>query len=227
MNVAWKLASVIVHNSPLDLLSTYEEERLPVIREMLRLTTNMANKAFKSTDMSQNTWQSPLALRQLGVHCRWSGIVLDELLGGEEVVTGTSVEPEDVYGKDSVEERLRAGDRAPNAPGLTDAKGESTELFTIFKPTYHTIIVLDAAVLTYVLSLVDKYPQGSVRVIAVLPEGHSVQGAEVYSDSQGHAQRVYGVDAGVKVVIIRPDGVVGGLLKTTEGVQKYFSKIVA
>ncbi|KZV61628.1 hypothetical protein PENSPDRAFT_693241 [Peniophora sp. CONT] len=227
MNIAWKLASVIKHNSPLSLLSTYEEERLPVIREMLRITTDMADKAFKTTDMSTAVWQRPLALRQLGVHCRWSGIVRDEVREGELVVTGTSVEPEDVYGSNT-SQRLHAGDRAPDAPGLVDIKtGESTELFNIFKPTYHTIIVLDAAALKDVLVLSEGYPEGSVRVVAALPDGHGVQDAGVYTDSQGHAQRAYGVEAGVKIATVRPDGVVGGLLKGTDGIQQYFTKIFA
>ena len=226
MNVSWKLASIIKHNSPLTLLSTYEEERLPVIREMLRLTTDMASKAFKNTDMSTAQWQRPLSLRQLGVHCRWSGIVLDELQGDGDVVTGTSVEPEDVYGKDTAE-RLRAGDRAPDAPGLVDGEGKSMQLFDIFKPTYHTVVVLDATTLKDVSALTAKYPQGSVRVVAALLEGHGVESTDVYTDSQGHAQRAYGAQAGVRVVIVRPDGVVGGLLKGVEGAQKYFSKIFA
>ena len=48
---------------------------------------------------------------------------------------------------------------------------------------------------------------------------------EVYVDSKGHACRAYGVAFGVKVVVIRPDGVVGGLLKGADGVKRYFAKI--
>ncbi|VDB88577.1 unnamed protein product [Peniophora sp. CBMAI 1063] len=225
MNLAWKLAFTLKHSSPLTLLSTYEEERLPVLREMLRMTNSMASKAFKSTDMSKAAWQRPPALRQLGVHCRWSSVVFDELLeGGAGDVEGTSVEPEDVYGKDK-SERLRAGDRAPDAPGLVDGQGKSTELFDILKPTYHTVVVLDKSILRAVAAVAAGYPKGSVRVIAALPEGHGVAGVDVYTDSQGHAQRAYGVEAGVKVAVIRPDGVVGGLLKGSGGLQKYFSKI--
>lgn len=152
--------------------------------------------------------------------------MLDEFVEGAKSVTGTNVEPEDVYGKNT-SERLRAGDRAPNAPGLVDNVGKSTELFDIFKPTYHTVLVLDAAILQDVLALASTYPKSGVRVVAALPEGHGAteQDESVYTDSQGHAQRAYGVEAGVKVAIVRPDGVVGGLLKGAEGVSKYFSKI--
>lgn len=232
MNVAWKLASVVKGISPLSLLDSYEEERMPVIREMLRLTTTLADKTFKTNDASTEGWRRPAALRQLGVSYRWSSIVRDELREGEQSeMASTVVEPEDVYGQNP-QNRLHAGDRAPDAPELVSVKtGESTELFKLFKPTRHTVLVLDAAVVKDVVARASTYPEGSVRVVVVLPRGQDTREADpnldFYADTQGHAHRTYGAAAGAEIAIVRPDGVVGGLLKGVDGVEKYFAKIFA
>ncbi|KZV66434.1 hypothetical protein PENSPDRAFT_92107 [Peniophora sp. CONT] len=227
MNVTWRLASIVKGLSPLSLLDTYEQERIPVIREMLKMTSNLAQLVFKAGDDS--AWNRPLSGRQLGVHYRWSSIVLDELREGEGelVLESTNIEPEDVYGSDTPG-RLHAGDRAPDAPDLVHAEtGEETKLFELFKPIYHTILVLDPAVLDDVLAVTGKYPDGSINVVVIAPQDSQTSSAkvEVYTDTRGHAHRAYSAGLGVKVVVVRPDGVVGGLLKGSEGVKKYFDKI--
>ncbi|VDC06645.1 unnamed protein product [Peniophora sp. CBMAI 1063] len=126
MNISWKLTSVIKGCSPLTLLDTYEEERMPVIREMLRMTTDIADRTFKLNDPT--AFSRPLALRQLGVHYRWSSIIIDDLREGDLILESTSVEPEDVYGNETPD-RLHAGDRAPDAPELVNVKtSEDTQL---------------------------------------------------------------------------------------------------
>ena len=84
MNVTWRLASIVKGLSPMSLLDTYEQERIPVIREMLRMTSNLAQLVFKEGDEAGGAWHRPLSGRQLGVHYRWSSIVLDELKGEGE-----------------------------------------------------------------------------------------------------------------------------------------------
>ncbi|KZV73415.1 hypothetical protein PENSPDRAFT_297016 [Peniophora sp. CONT] len=227
MNMSWKLALVVKGLSQLSLLQSYEEERMPVIREMLRMTTNLADKTFKDEDSS--AWERPLALRQLGVHYRWSSIVIDELREGELVLKSTNIEPEDVYGVDKPN-RLHAGDRAPDAPELVNIKtGESTQLFQLLKPTHHTIVVFDPAEAEVVLALIGVYPEGSVRAIVIAPAADREVNVEVdvYTDTQEHAHRAYSAGLGVKVAIIRPDGVVGALLRECEGIKQYFAKVFA
>ncbi|VDC02666.1 unnamed protein product [Peniophora sp. CBMAI 1063] len=227
MNVTWRLASIVKGLSPLSLLDSYDEERIPVIREMLRMTSNLAQLVFKAGD--DNAWHRPLSGRQLGVHYRWSSIVLDELREGEGelVLESTNIEPEDVYGSDTPD-RIHAGDRAPDAPALVHRQtGEETRLFDILKPIHHTIIVLAPVVLNDVLAAIAKYKEGSIHIIAVVTEADQTPSAEVdlYTDTHGHAHRAYSAALGVKIVVVRPDGVVGGLLKGAEGVIKYFDKV--
>ncbi|KZV73414.1 hypothetical protein PENSPDRAFT_682895 [Peniophora sp. CONT] len=228
MNLSWKLASVVKGLSPLSLLDTYEEERMPVIREMLRMTTDLADRTFKHND--QTAFNRHFSLRQLGVHYRWSSIVVDDLREGSLVVESTSVEPEDVYGSETPD-RLHAGDRAPDAPELVNVKASgSTQLFDLLKPTHHTVLVFDPASINDVLTLVSSYPEGAVRIIDILLKGKQQEAKETlgsYVDTKGHAHRAYGSASGVQVVIIRPDGVVGGLLKSAAGIRNYFAKIFA
>ena len=114
----------------MSLLDTYEQERIPVIREMLRMTSNLAQLVFKVGDDS--AWNRPLSGRQLGVHYRWSSIVLDELREGEGelVLESTSIEPEDVYGSESTGGRIHAGDRAPDAAGVGTKKAHPGNVFS-------------------------------------------------------------------------------------------------
>ncbi|KAI0032218.1 FAD binding domain-containing protein [Vararia minispora EC-137] len=226
VNLGWKLALVCKGRSVTSLLETYNEERQPVIREMLNLTVSIFNKNVEGRRKDVES-ERPSSVRQLGVNYRWSSIVLDELLTGE-LVLDSALEPTSAYGSDSPV-RLRAGDRAPDANALVDSKtGVQTRLFEIFKVIHHTVIVFDLALATGVSKIVAGYPGDAIRTVIVQPTGENAAAVSgVLVDTMGHAARAYDVDTGVKVVVIRPDGVVGALLKTNSGVEKYFSKIFA
>lgn len=231
MNLAWKLALVVKGLAPPALLDSYHAERAPVVREMLNVTHALADKTFK-TENDNTAWSRPVALRQLGVHYRWSSIVLDELSekGGAGEIKSTTIEPEDVYGAGS-DGRLHAGDRAPDAPGLRYPRsGAETKLFDIFNPARHSVLVLDPLLADDVAEAVGKYASGVVQTIVVHPKGsqdvavlRSVNAVLV--DGEGHAHRAYVAEAGVAIAVVRPDGVVGALLKGPDGVGKYFSNI--
>jgi hypothetical protein len=124
--------------------------------------------------------------------------------------------------------RLHAGDRAPEAPGLADVKtGEQTTLFDIFQPTQQTVIVFDPALAEAIRA---KCPKVAVRTIVVTSAFTSANAmaqadGEVFMDSEGHAALAYCVKEGVKAAIVRPDGIVGGLLKSAERVDTYFVKV--
>ncbi|VDC02127.1 unnamed protein product [Peniophora sp. CBMAI 1063] len=230
MNLAWKLALAVKGLAPPSLLDSYHAERAPVVRAMLNVTHALADKTFKSND--NEAWNRPVALRQLGVHYRWSTIVRDELTGDEDVgeAHGTTIEPEDVYGAGPG--RLHAGDRAPDAPALRDARtGIETKLFNIFNPTRHTILVLDPSLANDVAAAVAKYPPGIVQTIVIHPQDTQKAApvsnvSAVLVDNEGHAHRAYGAEAGAAIAVVRPDGVVGALLKSADGVAKYFSSIL-
>ena len=116
------------------LLDSYDSERLPVIAEMLNITTGILKRIHGSGGLEQVMHRGQ-KLNMLGVNYRWSSIVIDEV---------TKAEPVSAY-RILDESTLVAGDRAPDAPGLSVVKAgaQVTEprLFDLFKATYHTVLV--------------------------------------------------------------------------------------
>ncbi len=102
---------------------------------MLDKTTDLHNKTFAGGAASTEGWRRGPELYQFGVNYRGSPIVVDE--------EGT---PESVDPYRSGEGgTLRGGDRAPDAPGLVSSQGEKTQLFNIFRTSYHTVLIFPGA----------------------------------------------------------------------------------
>jgi hypothetical protein len=221
MNLAWKLALATKRRAAAALLDSYDAERQPVIREMLNFTNTIFASNLSSMATGAAWQQRPLSVRQLGVHCRWSPVVFDELQTDELVLSSALSVYADGADQDG---RLHAGDRAPEAPGLIDAQsGERTSVFALFSPARHTTLIFDPALAPAVAS---AFPQDAVRVVVVLPPGSAFQGTgEAYTDAEGHAAHFYGVEHDVKAAIVRPDGYVGALVKSAEGVKAFCEKV--
>ncbi|TFK47960.1 monooxygenase [Heliocybe sulcata] len=238
-NLGWKLALVCKGLSPLKLLTTYTEERLPVIQEMLQVTTKLLNKTV-GQGVDQSAWKRGGALNQLGVNYRWSSIVLDERTSVKEVAQTVQAAYGQVVAGDGVEV-IRAGDRAPDAPGLISRFPKSssehpTSLFQIFKPTFHTALIFTrhpekAAAIAQFLQ--QALPPNSVYAVAIAP-GTSGYGPHVhfeavdsaFIDVHGYAYKHYGVESEeMTVVLVRPDGVVGAVVSSTDGLERYFQNI--
>jgi len=230
-NLAWKLALVCKSLSPSTLLSSYSHERLPVIAEMLNITTKIFKKSVQSEG---GAWQRGGKLLQLGVNYRGSDIVVDETDGdvGEIKV--------DSY---SVDGFLRGGDRAPDGPALGNLKSADetpTRLFDIFKPQYHTVLVFvnrDAIEQCRpILQALRIYPTAMMRSIIIHPQGTERSNISpsddltdfILEDCEGHAYKGYDVSRHAKAVvtyIVRPDGVIGGIVHSVEGLKRYFGGI--
>ncbi|KAF8895555.1 FAD binding domain-containing protein [Infundibulicybe gibba] len=232
-NLGWKLALVIKGLSPKTLLDTYTEERIPVIAEMLGETTEILNRTMQKDDTA---WRRDGPLTQLNVNYRWSSIVVDEQ-------AKSSAEEEkkvDPYGNHT-DGRLRAGDRAPDAPGLTQCKPANSapaRLFDFLNPKYHTVLLFstDDDQHADTLAFLLRYPRNAVRSIVISRAGLTQANPEmpecidfVLEDSAGNVydRKAYGaaIAQGCSIAIIRPDGVVGAFVKGVQGVQRYFSNI--
>lgn len=133
------------------LLDTYHEERLPVIAEVLKKTTTLLDKTFEAKlKTAESGFSRSRSLLQLGVNYRWSSIVVEEELHGQQTATAGGGSEEDIdhplidpYNPKG-DGKLHTGDRAPDAPGLVNVTtNESTSLFRIFGYTYHTVLLLD------------------------------------------------------------------------------------
>ncbi|KAG1745464.1 FAD binding domain-containing protein [Suillus paluster] len=225
-NLGWKLALVEKGLADKSLLETYTAERLPVISEMLEMTTTILNQTIATGDPTRQ--RTPI-LTMLGINCRSSSIVLDEF------VTPGEGKPIQAYGVLD-EGHLEAGDRAPEAPNMVQVgRGESDvkTLFGLYRPWYHTVLVFVPSLsdATPILSALEACDKGLVRLAVVLPSLAPVTPVAspadvVLVDQEGHAHSAYLVEANqTKVFVIRPDGVIGAIVHGAEGVKKYFSKI--
>ena len=225
-NLGWKLALVEKGLAGMSLLETYNAERLPVISEMLDMTTAILNHAMKTGNTANQ--RSPIVF-MLGIHCRFSSIVLDEF--------ATQVERKSINAYGVLDENhLEAGDRAPDAPKLLHVQtGESDvrTLFGIYRPWYHTVLIFAPSPIdaTPILAALEPCDKSVVRSAVILPSSSLatpfVTPADlVLVDQEGHAYSAYLVEAGqTKVFVIRPDGVIGAIVHGAEGVKKYFSRI--
>jgi 2-polyprenyl-6-methoxyphenol hydroxylase-like FAD-dependent oxidoreductase len=185
-NLGWKLAAV-QHGADIALLDTYEAERLPVARHVLELSTRLA-----ATTLSQKT--EGLVARtedttQLSIAYRISSL-------SHELRTRPGA--------------LRAGDRAPDAPGLLDREGHSLRLFDVFRGPHVTLLAFGdnwEAILEAGLAAAQDAAH-AVRITtpdATLPECANMQ---MLVDSLGHANTTWEPGNGA-LFAIRPDGVIG------------------
>ncbi|KAK0501625.1 monooxygenase [Armillaria luteobubalina] len=222
VNLAWKLALVQKGMAPQSLLDSYSQERVPVIATMLEKTSELHKKTL-TPGGGQTSWARGFELRQLGVNYRSGPIVIDETLVKDEEVI-------DPYhsGDDGM---VRGGDRAPNAPGLifVDDLKRETSLFDIFGSSYHTILIFSEDN-TVVLDALKNYPAGIIKSVVILPKKPTgvISADYVLVDGDGYAYKHYKmVEKLTKIVVVRPDGMIGGLVRNVDGLKEYFNRILA
>ncbi|KAF9003010.1 FAD binding domain-containing protein [Cyathus striatus] len=228
-NLGWKLALVVKGLAPPSILDTYDEERSPVIAEMLSKTTKILKQTINpQTDKDEElAWARGGELRMLGVNYRTSSIVIDD--GPLDKFSGSAYNVESATA-------ARAGDRAPDAPKLLQVSPskEETSLFQLFGSSYHTVLVFGGSAVQHrtLLETVEKLPKGVVKTALVIPKDNQEyaipEGFDpVVVDTNGHAFKGYSVSDGeLNVVVVRPDGVVGARVGTMENFEKYFSRIL-
>ncbi|KAH7884926.1 FAD binding domain-containing protein, partial [Phlebopus sp. FC_14] len=233
-NLSWKLALVTKNLAPPSLLTTYTTERIPVIAEMLQLSTQLLDKTVKLTaDTAQGALQRSERMHMLGVNYRSSPIVIDEYDRGTEYV--------DAYGPIRAS-CLVAGDRAPDAPSLVPTVvnrtgpvtvSESIRLFDLFRPSFHTVLLFTTDV-AWAVSTVQaiEVDRDVIRWVMVIPQSapsftESFPPFDlILHDREGHAYRGYHVEMeDSKVFVVRPDGVLGAIVRGREGLGRYFDVI--
>ncbi|KAJ7720565.1 FAD binding domain-containing protein [Mycena maculata] len=165
---------------------------------------------------------------------------VDELYDGEE----DEEELEDGGALDAYVERpLCAGDRAPEAPGLVVLKRRgsppdkgsedmrTTTLFRTFCAARHTVLVFSdqANRCALIARLLSACPPDAVQCAVVMRSAGRT--AAVYSgmdvdlvleDASGEAYRAYSLRDGCDVVVVRPDGLVGAVVHSQDGLRRYF-----
>ncbi|KIJ50310.1 hypothetical protein M422DRAFT_245563 [Sphaerobolus stellatus SS14] len=233
-NLGWKLAHVIKGTSPRSLLSTYTEERLPVIAEMLNITTEIYKKIVNSNSTDeQSHWQRNKSLNQLGVNYKWSSIVLHPDSDNPQKDVAA-------YGSDNREhESVSPGDRAPDAPGIQPCgiEGQAIALFDILSYTCHTILIFSPTVekVDTLRGYTATLPTGLIQLIGIFsagddqsPNGNKISVDRSFIDGSRHVHINYGINlSDFAIIAIRPDGMVGTITSEVDDLQRYFKPILS
>jgi 2-polyprenyl-6-methoxyphenol hydroxylase-like FAD-dependent oxidoreductase len=184
-NLGWKLAAVISGADSL-LLDTYEEERLPVAAALLGLSSKLHGQVLQGGGFPARRDDETL---QLGINYRHSRLAHERREAPGEI---------------------RAGDRAPDAPGLRDAVGEH-RLFDLFRGPHFTLLSFGKGWDPLVAQVREQVGEG-VRYASVDGSMSGSAGGSLI-DTEAHAGRAYDIH-GDTLLIVRPDGYIG--LATTD-----------
>jgi hypothetical protein len=171
-NLGWKLAAV-VNGASQALLDTYESERRPVAASVLALSNERLREAIEQKGI---VVRRDASTKQLGIHYRNSTLACDDR--NESAM-------------------LRAGDRAPDATGLTTVEGER-RLFDLTRGVQFTL-------LNFGPTAAFATPPSGVRSLHVVE--HPIRPDDI-ADPEGHLASAYGVTDRT-LVLIRPDGYIG------------------
>ncbi|MFI9033902.1 FAD-dependent monooxygenase [Streptomyces sp. NPDC053726] len=189
-NLGWKLARVVTGQADPGLLDTYEEERLPVASwtlditsERLRVTLDAIQRPGGGLDAAATGETTGL-----GLGYRWSSLS----------PAGSTT-------------RLRAGDRAPDAPCRDVGTGLPTRLFEAFAGPHFTLLGFGPGTADALRAAEATYGD------AVRAYGVGAGGLAGLTDEGGHARSAYGVETGVDtLVLVRPDNHVGLITSATD-----------
>jgi hypothetical protein len=174
-NLGWKLTAVL-RGCDAKLLDTYQEERLPIAAWVLGLSTELMNAAAKTLTLQFRRDEQTL---QLGLNYRHSSLSVD-------------THPE--------RDGLRAGDRAPEAPGLEGPLGEC-RMFDLLRGSHWIVIGMGTRWVDVIRAVTAA--QENVKGYVI---GSERNDGSHYFDRDGHAAAVYGDS---NLFIIRPDNYVG------------------
>lgn len=243
--LSWRLALAHKGLASAELLASYTAERAPVIKVMLEQTTAILNAQIAATwgKFGYGNWRPDKApLWQLDINYRWSPVVFDETATAVSHETASNTAPGVQEGND-----IRAGDRAPDAPSLLDilsAPPSVKRLFDYFKSTQHTVLVFassEAKINTFASAL-NNVPAEVVQSAVIIPQETPVREQDLETeftwtskvdhalkDCDAHMYRAYRPEGSQDevAVIVRPDDIIGAIVKSGEGITKYFSKILA
>jgi hypothetical protein len=203
---------------------------------MLQKTTLLLKKAFLAGPESKDGWVRGHELKQLSINYRMSSVVLDQAHPGlyDPEKDGEFCDPYRSGGVGG----LRAGDRAPDGPGLVPVQGPMTmSILALFGAYYHTVLVFstEKGLIEKALKSLEAYPKGLIRTAVVIPKGAEPPALpsgvveHVLEDHAGHAYSNY--DSVVKsshpIIVVRPDGAIGAVVKDADGIREYFRLILA
>jgi hypothetical protein len=223
-NLAWKLALVLRGEAKSNLLDSYEQERLPVIKSIVSNTEKMT-KVMISHFPGMN-WVRRLLFyivaRSKKIREKMSNRVGQLTIRYEKSAIINYVTCE-------APENIKPGLRAPDV-----IISGSMHLFDYFKHPRHTILIFTGyeafgrtqeeakALYSWLRECYDHLMQAYI----VVKEPIDIEQNSIL-DNEGHLHRAYGAQ-GSRLCIVRPDGVIGlyQALLDEEAIQNYFVNLL-
>lgn len=210
-NLAWKLERVL-KGAPQTLLDTYEEERLPKAREVLKKTNQVTETVFAAPTtftrllrdlvilpILRNGWvQKKMFAKLAQLHVNYRGSRLSQHQDTRRWFGGT---------------RLRAGDRAPDVAFQKSVSGEITTLFQLLQ-SLRPVVLLGAGnggdALTRIERIRKMFAPLDMEAYLVLARGAEKSNIPPGSlvDVHGDFRRLYGM-TGEFLCLVRPDDHLG------------------
>ncbi len=198
INVCWKLALVIKGRATLSLLDTYEQERLPVMRDVLTKTERMTNLVGSENAVVRSLFN------HLGPWIGGSGFVQD--LGAQRMSQIAINYRSSPLSANHAHGGVHAGDRLPDLPvRFRSDDGQDWQqrsLYKLLDPTRFTLLVARAA---------DSKAERVDLLKAIRPWRDFLGGFELAPTSDEAARNQFHSVFGTSdsVFLIRPDGYIG------------------
>jgi hypothetical protein len=234
-NLGWKLALVLEGKASDQLLDTYEEERLPVARSVLRGSDVGHSVVFSGHPVMRVLRERVLApllqvgavhrlildrAAELGVGYRNGALAQDHAAPVPlwRTSAGNGRPKVDLIGRLRFSRGPHGGDRAPDARGQ-DASGEPARLFDLFRGPHWSVLLFPGmhearqewarllGIGRHVHALMGEEVRCCLVLLSAAPPA-DVSGERVFHDVDREAHRLYGAQAGA-IYLIRPDGYVG------------------
>jgi 2-polyprenyl-6-methoxyphenol hydroxylase-like FAD-dependent oxidoreductase len=226
-NLAWKLACVI-GGAPESLLDTYQEERLPKAREVLRetdrTTTVLLAPSFRTRlfrdllllPIMRNPWvQQKMFAKLSQLHVNYRGCTLAR---------------EDAAGW-RPRSALRAGDRAPDVAFRIRETGEMTTLFRLLEPMRPIALIgtsASAGAESRIPRVIRSLADAGMEAFMIGEAAPTLHPHPALEDVHGDFRALYGL-AGEFLCLIRPDDHIGLLQHRMDeaGALEYLALISA
>ncbi|WP_245400322.1 FAD-dependent monooxygenase [Nocardia albiluteola] len=184
-NLGWKLAHTL-RGAPEALLDTYEAERLPVAREVLATTSQRFDSVTRTSDPRERLRTASNTLSATDIFADTTQLSITYRHGP------LARDLDDTVG-------IRAGDRAPDAPGLR-CGDRSTRLFDLFRGPHLTLLHFGTHIQT------APATGDLVRALTIVPRGEAAPAnGGVFVDSGNHAHHAYRITTPA-TILVRPDG---------------------
>lgn len=231
INLAWKLGQVL-RGAPDALLDTYQEERIPHAREVLRETDRTTSVFFAPTRAMRILRDRIVlpVLRNPRVQRRLFSKLSQLHVNYRESSLSCHQDSRRLPWKQT---RIRAGDRAPDVAFTRAGSGQQTRLFELLGPMRPIVLLGAAGAATSeerLQDVVGLLGRSEIEAYRIVPPEVAGQpgGAGCLVDTFGDFRRIYGMSDEF-LCLVRPDGHVGLFQRPVQhgALRTYLSAICA